>query len=277
MAASSGEVKTRPDLDAFLAGRLGDPGDVLEGEGRGGHEQAVGGVVADQALELLEVAQQGQGVGPDHRVGPADIAEGHEAGAGVVEDVGQAPGLGAGPDDQGPERQAAPVLQAELVVAPGPAGDQLEAKGEHPGDAHPEPREVGMGPVAGHHQQHNPDAGRAEDPAEFFRRREVLGRVQAERLECRQPQQRREEDRERFPDGHRPVVVAQVVADQQGDDQAGGVGGHEAAADLAVAAQGVARWARRRRRGRFVQPDFPGTLRLLPRHHVATPPDGARH
>jgi hypothetical protein len=115
--------------------------------------------------------------------------------------MGQPPGLGAGPDDEGPERQAPGPFQPDLIAAPVSAGEQLQQQGEHPGGPIQAPRERGMGPVARHHQEDNADAGRAEGAAEFLGRREVLGRVQAEGLERGQPQQGGDDDGERFPGG----------------------------------------------------------------------------
>jgi hypothetical protein len=127
---------------------------LADGGGAGrrrGHQETSSKVSAEEATNRQLVRGCGSastaaparpaaaGVGGDVRVRPADIAEGHEAGGGAVEDMGQPPGLGAGPDDEGPERQAPGPFQPDLIAAPVSAGEQLQQQGEHPGGPHPGP------------------------------------------------------------------------------------------------------------------------------------------
>ena len=95
-------------------------------------------------------------------------------------------------DDEGPKSQTSLSLPAANHPPPDAPPEQFEHESEDPGPAQPGSRKGLVPPDAADHDEHDADAGSADDPAKLFGRREVLNSVEPERLKDCDPAQRGE-------------------------------------------------------------------------------------
>jgi hypothetical protein len=191
----------------------------------------------DQPPEIPDVADDRQPVRRDRGVERSHIADGGEARRGVLEGLREPGGLSRRPDDQRPEREPSIPLEAQPVGLPPSSCQQLEDDREQPRQSEPGPRERGLGPVAGHDDEDNPQAAGADDAPELVGWREVLGRVEVERLERGHPQRRGDQHDGQLQGGHGSRAVADVVDGDQRRDDAGGVADGQAHRDCPVPPQ----------------------------------------
>ena len=106
------QIRRDADLAPFLAGDLADPGHVRVTDRGGRHEQAVGGMLADELAEVRDLTDEGKRVHRDRRDRRAHVAERREARGGILEGLREPDGLPRRPDDQRPEGKLSIPLQA---------------------------------------------------------------------------------------------------------------------------------------------------------------------
>ena len=107
----------------FLTGDLGHPQHVLGADGRGGHEEAVGVVLADKPTEIGDVAHDSK---PVRWAGRPHMADRGEARGWIREVLCQSTGISCRADDQGPETEPPVPLQPQAIGLPPAACPELQ-------------------------------------------------------------------------------------------------------------------------------------------------------